>query len=63
MGLKSRKYYTWSMRRIKAIVNGDAVNETDMSDDVKAMNIFKEKNPELLLVAHRVLNRLVEIRL
>lgn len=50
MGLKNRKYYTWSMRSIKAIVNGDAVNENDMSDYVKAMNIFKERNPELLMV-------------
>lgn len=38
------------MRSIKAIVNGDSVNESDMSEYVKAMNIFKDKNPELLLV-------------
>ena len=32
MGLQNRKYYTWSLRSIKAIINADSVNENDMSE-------------------------------
>lgn len=49
MGLKNKKYYMWAMRSIKAIINGESVNSNDMSDYKKAMEIFKERNPEMLL--------------
>lgn len=49
MGLKNKKYYTWAMRSIKAIINGDSVNSSDMSEYIKAMRIFKERNPEMIL--------------